>query len=113
MHIIAMRTFLLILIVASLTASADAQVLTQVNYFYQYDAGKGYSFQLNPVRLSDTWKVFYKLEVQDTSKTVDDFSLTWETRTSLDEKKRTGHYKRNRQSVRKISHVGQHHTWFV
>jgi GWxTD domain-containing protein len=38
------------------------------------------------VRLSDSWLIFFKLELKDTSKSIDDYSIQWEKRNSLSDK---------------------------
>jgi GWxTD domain-containing protein len=81
-----MKNLLLILIMFCLTNICSAQILRDINYSYQYEDTKGFSFDIKAVRLSDAWAVFFKLELQDTSATIDDYTIQWEKRNSLSDK---------------------------
>lgn len=65
-----------------------AQAISDVNFNYLYSP-KYISFDLKAVRLSDHWKVFYKLQVIDTILQLNEFSISWEIRKNLTDKNGT------------------------
>jgi GWxTD domain-containing protein len=77
--------FNLLLISASLSISG--QPLRDINYKYLYNPGESFSFNLKPVRESEKWTIFYKLQLRDTSlNNISEISIQWELRESLIDK---------------------------
>jgi GWxTD domain-containing protein len=81
-----MRHISISLITLCFTSFCSAQILRDINYSYQYEDAKEFSFELKTVRLTDSWAIFFNLELQDTSKSIDDYTIQWEKRNSLSDK---------------------------
>lgn len=60
-----------------------AQELQNVNYKYVYDPTLPFTFDWKIVREPTGWKVFYELEVVDSSKQSNTFAILWETRNTI------------------------------
>jgi GWxTD domain-containing protein len=81
-----MRAFFFTLSIFCLAEISQAQSLSDVNYKFQYDRENRAALSLKSVRLSDGWTVFYKLELNDTSTTINDYTIEWERRNSISDK---------------------------
>jgi GWxTD domain-containing protein len=73
------------LVLILLTIRGVSQPLRDINYNYLYNPAESFSFTLKPVRLSDSWKIIFALEVKDTS-VHDAFSIQWQAREGLIDK---------------------------
>ena len=73
-----------------LSAGLEAQVLREINFSYQYSLNKAFGFAIKPIRQGNTWTIFYKLQILDTTKvTIDLFKIQWEIRSSFSDKEGT------------------------
>jgi GWxTD domain-containing protein len=80
-----MRTIVLTLTLFCLAIILRAQVLDNINYTFHYDQNN-LPFEMSAVRSANTWTIFYRLQSKDTSKTINEFTIDWERRTSLSDK---------------------------
>ncbi|MBL7859054.1 MAG: GWxTD domain-containing protein [Cyclobacteriaceae bacterium] len=60
-----------------------SQALRDINYSYLYNPNQPFTFSMKPVRQADEWRVFYSLQVKDTTKR---YSIQWEMRNALSDK---------------------------
>ncbi len=65
---------------------AEAQVLRDLNYNYQYNPDGPFSLNWKVVRQAENYQVFYELTRSDTTRKKEDISIQWETRKSIGEK---------------------------
>ncbi|MBT1687766.1 GWxTD domain-containing protein [Dawidia soli] len=79
-----MKRFLLLFLLVG--SAAYGQALRDINFSYHYSPNELFTFDLKPVRQPAGWQVYYTLQIRDTSATTEDYSIQWETRTSLGEK---------------------------
>jgi len=77
------RLLLLILLVGPVSYG---QALRDINFSYHYSPLELFTFDMKPLRQPSGWQVYYTLQIRDTSATAADYSIQWETRTSLSEK---------------------------
>jgi GWxTD domain-containing protein len=80
----------IVLILLSSVGAANGQALQDINFSYEYNPVESFSFRLIPVKESNQWVVFYKLNVRDTSLSTNNFTIQWETRQTLGEKQNSG-----------------------
>lgn len=66
--------------------TAQAQVLRDLNYNYQYSPDQPFSLNWKVVRQAEGCMVFYELTRRDTTRKKEDVSIQWETRKSIGEK---------------------------
>lgn len=83
------KLFLFSALVMLLGTKANAQALRDINYSYEYDAESYFSFKIKPVKQTQGWVVFYRLQLLDSVFTTNDFSIEWEKRDDLDSKQGT------------------------
>ncbi|MBT1710434.1 GWxTD domain-containing protein [Fulvivirgaceae bacterium PWU5] len=79
-----MKRFLLLFLLVG--PVAYGQALRDINFSYHYSPLELFTFDMKPVRQPSGWQVYYTLQIRDTSATAADYSIQWETRTSLGEK---------------------------
>lgn len=86
-----MKTLRFLICVSAILVNgyANGQALRDINFNYQYGHGGALSFDIKPVRLTDRWTIFYRLQMPDTAYTADQFSIQWEKRNELSEKEGT------------------------
>jgi GWxTD domain-containing protein len=77
------RLLLLFLLVSPV---AYGQALRDINFSYHYSPLELFAFNMKPVRQPTGWQVYYTLQIRDTSATAAEYSIQWETRSSLSEK---------------------------
>ncbi|MEJ1241254.1 GWxTD domain-containing protein [Chryseolinea sp. T2] len=80
---------LAIIIVAVSLTPALSQALRDINYSYLYDPDEPFVLTVKPIRGQDGWAVHFSLVLQDTSQTADQYAMSWDIRTSLEEKSGT------------------------
>jgi GWxTD domain-containing protein len=66
--------------------ASQAQVLRDINYSYYYGANETFSFQWKAIKQANGYVVYYQLSRTDTTQTLKDFTVEWETRNSISEK---------------------------
>jgi GWxTD domain-containing protein len=81
-----MMKYVLSTILLICASSLAAQPLRDINYAYLYNPAEPFAFDMEAVRLADKWNVLYKLSINDTSVSIDDFTVQWEFRQSLSDK---------------------------
>jgi GWxTD domain-containing protein len=79
-----MKRFLLLFLLVG--PVVYGQALRDINFSYHYSPLELFTFDMKPVRQPSGWQVYYTLQIRDTSATAADYSIQWETRTSLSEK---------------------------
>ena len=82
------RLFILILLTGC-ALSASSQALRDINYSYLYDGSSGFSFNLKPIRQTDGWTVFYRLQLPDSTNSTTAYSIQWDKREQLGDKEGT------------------------
>lgn len=65
---------------------APAQVLRDINYNFRYSPELPFSFQWKVIRQDGHVEVYYRLQLNDTTSSLESYSLEWETRKSISEK---------------------------
>jgi GWxTD domain-containing protein len=80
----------IVLILFTAVGFVNGQALQDINFSYEYNPAESFSFRLIPVKESNQWVVFYKLNVRDTSLSSSNFTIQWETRQTLGEKQNSG-----------------------
>jgi|APTNR8051073442_1049403.scaffolds.fasta_scaffold00018_72 GWxTD domain-containing protein len=65
---------------------APAQVLRDINYNFRYSPELPFSFQWKVIRQEGQVDLYYRLQLNDTTNSLDPYSLEWETRKSISEK---------------------------
>ncbi len=79
-----MRYLIFLLFLAYIPA--NAQALRDINYRFLYNPAEPVHFQFEPVRMGDTWTVYYSFQVRDTTVKKEDFVLQFDVRSTLGEK---------------------------
>lgn len=83
------RTAVSIALVAISLSPSWAQALRDINYSYLYDPEEPFVLTIKPVRAQSGWTAHFSLVLQDTTQRADQFAMSWEIRTSLEEKSGT------------------------
>lgn len=79
-----MRLFFLTWLMPSLAMS---QALQEINYSYLYKTGGPFTFRMVPVKSSAEWIVHFELQVAEGSESLSDYTVQWEQREDLGDKK--------------------------
>ena len=80
------KVVLFLVLTVAFVTTIHAQALRDINYNYEYDADSHFSFRIKPIKQAQGWSVLYRLQLDDTLFTMNDFSITWEVRGDLDAK---------------------------
>ncbi|MGC3947928.1 MAG: GWxTD domain-containing protein [Chryseolinea sp.] len=80
---------LAIILVAVTLTPAVSQALRDINYSYLYDPDEPFVLTVKPIRGQEGWTLHFSIVLQDTTQRADQFALSWDTRTSLEEKSGT------------------------
>jgi GWxTD domain-containing protein len=83
-----MRTAYLLLFLVSYYA--QGQPLRDINYKYLYDGSLPFSLQLKTLRVKNDVIGLFTFQVKDSSDNVSNYTITWETRSSLQDKSGVG-----------------------
>src|SRR5689334_22091294 len=84
-----MRYALVVLLFLSVGTLARAQALRDVNYNFLYDPTEPFTLTIKLVRTASGWTAFYNFTLRDSAQRIDQYHLTWDLRSSLDEKQGT------------------------
>jgi GWxTD domain-containing protein len=79
-----MRTAFLLLFIVSFYA--QGQPLRDINYNYLYDGSLPFSLQLKTIRVKNNVTGLFAFQVKDTTDNVSNYIISWETRSTLQEK---------------------------
>jgi GWxTD domain-containing protein len=78
-----------LLIFILLTSTASGQALRDINYSFLYNPDEPIELQIQAVKSSQSWVVFYRMILRDTAHEVDHFLVQWDIRKDLSEKEGT------------------------
>ncbi|HEY8938134.1 MAG TPA: GWxTD domain-containing protein [Cyclobacteriaceae bacterium] len=81
----AVRFFFSILCIG-ISSVVSAQNLRDINYSYLYNGSTGFSFDLAPIRQTDGWTVFFRLQLSDTTYSINAYTIQWDKREQLTDK---------------------------
>src|SRR5687768_7228132 len=77
---------LISMIFIGVTCLTYGQTLRDINYNYLYSPEQDFSFYLRPVKQGDQWKIFYSLQLKDTTVVSTTYTIQWESRESIIDK---------------------------
>lgn len=80
---------LALILIAITSSPAVSQALRDINYSYLYDPDEPFVLTIKPVRGQTEWTLHYSLVLQDEMQKVEQFVMSWDMRTSLEEKSGT------------------------
>jgi GWxTD domain-containing protein len=66
--------------------NANSQALRDINYSYLYNPDEPIRFTMEPVRLSDSWKILYSLELKAGTEGIKNYVIEWQGRDALSAK---------------------------
>jgi GWxTD domain-containing protein len=81
-----MRYLLCVLFILCLHLAGSAQALRDINYRYLYNPEENFRFLMKTVKTPQGRTTFFKLELQDSITSVDDFTIDWQMREELSDK---------------------------
>jgi GWxTD domain-containing protein len=80
-----MRKLIIALFILAQIA-AHSQALRDINYSYLYNPDEPVRFTLQPVRLADSWKILYSLELKQDNQGIKNYIIEWQGRDALSTK---------------------------
>jgi GWxTD domain-containing protein len=80
---------LAIILIAVTLSPAVSQALRDINYSYLYDPDEPFLLTIKPIRAQDGWTLHFSFVLQDTTQRADQYAMSWDNRTSLEEKSGT------------------------
>lgn len=69
-----------------LSFTASGQPLRDINYSFLYNPNEPIKFNIEVVKLSEGWNVFFHLSLRDTTQDIGQFLIQWDVRKDLSEK---------------------------
>jgi GWxTD domain-containing protein len=88
-HVMKAFRFFFFILCVGISSLISAQNLRDINYSYLYDGSAGFTLNLEPIRQADSWTVFFRLQLPDTTYSINAYTIQWDKREQLTDKEGT------------------------
>jgi GWxTD domain-containing protein len=85
-----MRYYLFFALIFFVDLAGNSQALRDINYRYLYNPDESFRFYMRTVKNQTERTTFFKLELQDSVTSTDDFTIEWQLRDALSDKEGKG-----------------------